>query len=101
MSSNEPSIIERCLWLGILDKLFNLLFTSSAQVIKECLWAVSNITAGPPAHVEQFVRSDLFDRICVLTESKNLEIRKEALFAVCNAVTGADVVVLSEIYQKT
>ncbi len=51
--------------------------------------------------MEQFVRSDLFDRICVLTESKNLEIRKEALFAVSNAITGADVVVLSDIYQKT
>lgn len=101
MTTNDCSIIERCLWLGILDKLFQLLFTSSTQMIKEALWVISNITAGPANHVDSVVKSDLFERICVLTESKNLEIRKEALFVLCNGITGADVVVVGEIYQKT
>jgi hypothetical protein len=101
MTTNESSIIERCLWMGVLDKLFQLLFTSSSQMIKECLWVISNITAGPAAHVDSVVKSDLFERICVLTESKNIEVRKEALFALCNGVTNGDVVVVGEMYQKT
>jgi len=36
-----------------------------------------------------------------LTTSPNIDIRKEAIFVMCNAVTGADLKIRTEIYEKT
>ena len=36
-----------------------------------------------------------------LTSSPNIDIRKEATFVMCNAVTGADLKIRTEIYEKT
>lgn len=101
LTASDPSIVERCLWLGVLDKLTSLLYQSSSTIIKETLWAFSNITAGPQSHVEKFVNSDAFDRIMILTESRNIDIRKESLYVMCNAITGSDLVIRGKIYEKT
>jgi len=84
-----------------MDKLTNLLYQTNSNVIKESLWAVSNITAGPVSHVERFVESDAFDRVASLSKNSNIDIRKESLFVLCNAITGADFKVRTQIYEKT
>ncbi len=101
LSASDPDIIERCLWVGVLDKLVNLLYQSNSNLIKEALWALSNITAGPVNHIERFVTSDCFERVLFMTENKNIELRKESLFVLCNALTGADSKLLAQIYNMT
>lgn len=101
LSTSDPAIVERCLWAGVLDQLANILYQTSSNLIKESLWALSNISAGPCSHVERFVHCDAFDRVQSLTKSPNIDIRKEALFVMCNAVTGADFKIRTEIYERT
>jgi len=90
LSSSDPQVIERCLWANVLDKLTNLLYQTNTNVIKESLWGLSNITAGPVSHVERFVESDAFDRVASLSKNSNIDLRKESLYVLCNAITGAD-----------
>lgn len=47
LTTNDQRVIERCIWHGVIDKLTAILFQSNSNLIKECLWALSNITAGP------------------------------------------------------
>ena len=101
LSASDPAIIERCLWANILDQLTNLMYQTNHNIVKESLWALSNISAGPCSHVERFVQSDVFERVQSLTTSPNIDIRKEATFVMCNAVTGSDFKIRSEIYEKT
>lgn len=101
LTASDPSIVERCLFCGVLDKLTNILYQSNSNIIKECLWGFSNITAGPSTHVAKFVESDAFDRILFLCESTNIDIRKESLFVMANAVTQGDMFVRSKIYEKS
>jgi len=100
LTSNDPQVVERCLWEGCLDKLTNMLYQTNSNIIKECCWALSNITAGPTHHVEKFVESTAFDRIIVLTHSTNIDHRKESLWVLCNAITGADFSVRKKIIEK-
>lgn len=51
LTTNDPKVIDRCLWEGCLDKLTSLLYQSNSNIIKECCWALSNISAGPQAHI--------------------------------------------------
>ena len=51
--------------------------------------------------MERFVQSDAFDRILVLTESRNLDFRKEALFVMVNAITGSDLKLRAQIFDKS
>jgi hypothetical protein len=101
LSASDPQIVEKCLWANVLDRLTNLLYQTNHNIIKESLWALSNISAGPCSHVERYVLSDVFDRVHVLCTSTNIDIRKEALFVMCNAITGADMKIRVQIYEKT
>lgn len=101
LSSSEPSVIERCLWSGVVDKLTSLLYQTNSNTVKEALWGFSNITAGPNQHIKKFVDSDAFDRVIMLACSRNLDLRREALFVLCNSVTGADLQVRGQIYEKS
>lgn len=101
ISTNDPSIVERCLWLGLLDKLNSLLYQSNSNIIKECLWTFSNITAGPTHHVEKFLESDTFERVLMLCDSRNIDIRKEAIFVIAHSIDSADVQMRGHLYQKT
>ena len=79
-----------------------MLYQTNHNIIKESLWALSNISAGPSSHVDRFVHSEgVFSRVQALTTSPNIDIRKEALFVMCNAVTGADFNVCTQIYELT
>lgn len=101
VSASDPVIVERCLWADVLEKLTDLLYQTNHNMIKESLWALSNISAGPVSHVQRFFESDVFDRVHTLTNSPNIDIRKEALYVMCNAVTGADFKLRWDIYNKT
>lgn len=101
LSASDPAVIERCLWGNVLDQLTNLMYQTNHNIVKESLWALSNISAGPCSHIERLVHSDVFDRVQALTTSPNIDIRKEATFVMCNAVTGADFKIRTEIYEKT
>lgn len=53
ITAGNPSQIQACLDLGIIDKLINLLQNDDLEIKKEAVWAVSNSTAA--ATFEQFV----------------------------------------------
>jgi hypothetical protein len=101
LTCSNPEVIERCLFADVISQLTNILMQTSAPIIKEALWSFSNITAGPCHHVTAFVNSNAFDRILCLTESRNIDFKKEALFVMCNSITGADLKLRAEIYDKT
>jgi importin subunit alpha-1 len=90
LTANEVKIMEICLYHNCLERLTNLLYQSNSNVIKECLWGFSNITAGPNSHIERFANSDAYSRIKYLASSHNIDLRKESLWVICNAITGAD-----------
>ena len=79
----------------------DLLYQSSSNVIKECLWCFSNIVAGPGTHIIQFVNSEAFDRVLFLSESKNLDVRKESVHVISHSITGADVNLRGQIYNQS
>lgn len=101
LTCSNPEVVERCLFAEVISGLTGLLMQTSTPVIKEALWSFSNITAGPCLHVKAFAESNAFDRILVLSESRNLDLKKEALLVLTNAVTGADVKLRAELYDKT
>lgn len=101
LTTSDPAIIERCLLLGVVDKLTSILYQSNSQLIKEALWGFSNITAGPGSHIEAFINNSAFDRVVMLTASKNIDIRKESLYVICNSITGSDVINRSKIFEAT
>ena len=63
LTTNDPDIIDRALFEGALDKLTDILYANNTNLIKECLWAFSNITAGPPRHIGLFVESKACERV--------------------------------------
>lgn len=99
LTINDTDVIDKALFHGCLDKLTSVLFTTNSNLIKECCWALSNITAGPPAHIEKFIESQAFARIKQLTLSYNLDHRKESLWVLCNAITGSDVILKERILK--
>lgn len=46
LTSNDPKIVDVLMWEGCLDKLYNQLLITNTNIIKETLWAYSNISAG-------------------------------------------------------
>jgi len=46
LTSNDHNVVDLCLWEGCLDRLTNILYTTNSNLIKETLWALSNISAG-------------------------------------------------------
>jgi importin subunit alpha-1 len=63
LTTNENEIIERCLFHGVLTPLTAIMNSNSSNMIKECCWAISNITAGPTGHIDSFIESEAFNRI--------------------------------------
>lgn len=78
------------MWEGCLDKLYQHLLMTNSTIVKETLWAFSNITAGIQSHVKLLINHPSFDRILVLSKNPNADIRQEALWVLCNAITGSD-----------
>ena len=46
LTTNDSGIIDRCLRHTVLDRLTPLLFEPNSNIVKECCWALSNISAG-------------------------------------------------------
>jgi importin subunit alpha-1 len=99
LTSSDSLIIERCLFHNVLTPLTEIMFSNSSHMIKECCWALSNITAGPSAHIEALVESEAFNRIIQLTKSYSIDNRKEAVWVLVNAITGADAILKKKIFE--
>ena len=71
---------------GILDKLNDALtFNQSPDNVKNCLWPLSNITAGTEDHIVAFVNHpNLMNQIFYFIKSDNRNIKREALYVICN-----------------
>ena len=78
----------------------SMLFQTNSNIIKEALWAFSNITASNSIYIESFAESNAFSRILYLSKSNNIDLRKESLWVICNAVTGADFQVRKLLFEK-
>jgi hypothetical protein len=63
------------------------LYQSNSNIVKECLWAFSNISAGTGEQAKAIIESPAFERIMYLAESKNIDNRKEAMWVVANCLT--------------
>ncbi|CDW81557.1 karyopherin alpha [Stylonychia lemnae] len=100
LTSNDSQITDICLWEGVIDRLTSLLFSTNSNLIKESLWALSNITAGTQPQVDKFVDSPAFDRVLALAKSQNIDHKRESLFVLCNAITGADFVLRKRILER-
>jgi hypothetical protein len=51
LSSNDPEVVDKALFLGALKQLTTIMYAPNSNLIKECCWALSNICAGPPVHI--------------------------------------------------
>ena len=100
LTSNDHNVVDLCLWEGCLDRLTNILYTTNSNLIKETLWALSNISAGNQSQVEKFVESAAFERVLALAMSHNIDHRRESLFVLSNAITGCDPIYRKQILEK-
>ncbi len=67
------------------------LSTSSNVVLKECLWAVSNMAAGDQQCIQLILQTEgLFENILQCCKVTNIDTRKEAVWIVCNMITGSN-----------
>lgn len=87
LTANDPAVIDRALFNNVLDALTPMLFQSNSNIIKETLWAFSNVTASAENHCEAFVNSKAVERVLYLTQSTNIDHRTEALWVLCNCIT--------------
>lgn len=60
MTADDSRIVQMALDNGILQKLCMLLQNGPSGVLKEALWAVSNICAGPTDHIKIVINSPCF-----------------------------------------
>lgn len=66
LTTNDPAVVQRALWIGVVDKLTHILYQSNSNIVKECLWAFSNISAGTGDQAKAILESKAFDRIVYL-----------------------------------
>jgi len=107
LSTNDHSIIDRCLWANLLSKFSDLLDSIALgrvrgrKFIKEICWALSNLTASAKHHVEKFAESRLLGQMVniVLDGGLSVDSRKEALWVICNAITTAEQAVKYRILE--
>lgn len=53
--------------------------------MKECIWALSNITAGTENQIAAFLNDqELVNKVFLLANSTNVQIRREALYIFTN-----------------
>lgn len=55
--------------------------------MKECMWGLSNITAGSEGQIAAFLNEEeLVNKVYMLANSTNIQIRREALFIFTNLI---------------
>ena len=87
ITAGNPSQIQLCLNLGIIDKLIYLLIHDDIEIKKEAVWAVSNSTAG--ASAEQFailVEKSILKALCSVLTMKDPRILAVALEGIENVL---------------
>jgi hypothetical protein len=52
--------IQRMLDLGVLNIIYNYLFTSNYKILKEVIWCISNIAAGALNHIDKLHEYGIF-----------------------------------------
>lgn len=99
-SNNSDELITYYIGVGLLNNLNEISTQANTNIQKEVLWILSNLMAGPPAHIIAVLDSPLIDRVYILTNSTNIELRKEALWCICNAITTGDEVCATKVLYK-
>jgi importin subunit alpha-1 len=87
LNSDDPKIINKAVFNGVVDKVINILYSPSHNLVKEGLWTLSNFCASGPNYCSTFVKSSAMHRALNLAKSGNIDIQEEALWALGNAVT--------------
>ena len=75
LGSNNQNAIEKLMFNGVIDKLTSLCYSARHQIVKECCWAFSNLTASGIQYAQAFVKSSAFSRICILAMNDNIDTR--------------------------
>lgn len=68
------------------DTLIKLIGSQSMNVRKETCWALSNITASTPEHIQAIIESGLWQMLVERTLEDAFDVRIEAAWALCNAL---------------
>ena len=100
-AEGSEHIIDMALDKDVLTSLQIFLCSQDAQVIKETLWGISNITAGEKRHVDAFFAADiLVERVISFLSSRLSGVKEEALWVINNAITSVDQEKLLQVFQK-
>ena len=62
-----------------------LLMSPKMQLRKEVCWALSNITAGTPAQLDEVMRTGLLELIVARLDKDEFDVQKEAAWVLANA----------------
>lgn len=62
MTSNDNDVVEKCLFLGVLDRLSEVLEKYSQENLKkEVCWGVSNISASSASQIQRLIKHKIFE----------------------------------------
>ena len=88
LSSDDTRIMKMLVDNSVYQHLLQQTYSSQLEVIKESLWAMSNITASGSEFIWPFLNGEvLFDRVLTLCENPNPNIMQEAFYVLCNSFT--------------
>lgn len=75
----------------LIDKLIQILFSQSEEVVKEGLWTLSNLMANGNEQTSAFVNSSTANRVITLSTNMDVNLRNEAQWVLTNVITcGSD-----------
>ena len=52
LGTENLHIVDKCMFNGLIDRLTNLCYSPRHNIVKECCWAFSNLTASGAAYCE-------------------------------------------------
>ncbi|KAH7725808.1 Armadillo/beta-catenin-like repeat family protein [Aphelenchoides avenae] len=83
---------------GVLTELQPLLKSEHSQTVRETLWVLGNIAAGPEEHVERiFILPYIGATLMNACRDESVRVRKEAYWLVVNALTNASEKLLDQM----
>ncbi len=75
--------------MGCLTAVCDIMKNSSdSNVLKECCWTISNITAGTAPQIQQVLESGAVPLLLHLMEEGEFNVKKETAWTVSNAISG-------------
>merc|ERR1719365_363831 len=85
---------------GALPVFAKLLENSTrANITKETSWAVSNITAGNPAQIQQVIEAGILPQLVHVLFNGDFKSQKEAAWAVTNLTSGGTIQQMSALCE--